>query len=59
MDLSIDAADLDSDGHQDVLSALYYDDKIAWHENMDGDRRFEPQQVITTTIDRPRLIPAP
>ena len=33
---SIHAADLDGDGDEDVLSASYGDDRIAWHENDDA-----------------------
>lgn len=31
---SVHAADLDGDGDTDVLSASWYDGKIAWHENL-------------------------
>ncbi|MDG1491074.1 MAG: VCBS repeat-containing protein, partial [Planctomycetota bacterium] len=31
-------ADLDGDGDADVLSASWYDDKIAWYENLMGQR---------------------
>jgi len=48
---SVFAADLDGDGDDDVLSASYSDDKIAWYENTDGLGTFGPQQVITTTAD--------
>ncbi|MEZ4880766.1 MAG: T9SS type A sorting domain-containing protein [Flavobacteriaceae bacterium] len=41
------AADLDSDGDMDVLSASYLDNKIAWYENTDGLGTFGPQQVLT------------
>jgi len=34
---SVIAADLDRDGDQDVVSAAYLDDTIAWHENVRGD----------------------
>src|SRR5690606_22232669 len=40
-------ADLDNDGDMDVLSASYFDNKIAWYENMDGLGAFGPQQVLT------------
>lgn len=34
------AADLDGDGDQDVLSASFDDDTIAWYENLDGQGSF-------------------
>jgi hypothetical protein len=50
---SVFAADLDSDGDLDVLSASYDDDTIAWYENRLNDginNDFNPtQQVISTT----------
>jgi hypothetical protein len=48
---SVFAADVDGDGDVDVLSASYYDDKIAWYENTDGAGSFGSQQVITTAAD--------
>jgi hypothetical protein len=47
---SVYACDIDGDGDNDVLSASYGDDKIAWYEN-DGDGNFGSQQVITTAAD--------
>jgi len=44
---SVYAIDVDGDGDQDVLSASYQDDKIAWYENTDGNGIFGPQQIIT------------
>ncbi len=38
------AADLDGDGDQDVLSASWFDDKVAWYEN----RLREPQHDFTS-----------
>jgi len=47
---SVYAADLDGDGDQDVLSASYDDDTIAYYENL-GDGSFATQQVITTAAN--------
>ncbi len=47
---SVYAADLDSDGDMDVLSASWGDNKIAWYEN-DGTGGFGNQQVISTSAD--------
>jgi len=35
--LSVYAADVDGDGNNDLLSASFQDDKIAWYENIPGD----------------------
>jgi PKD repeat protein len=51
--ISVDAADLDSDGDLDVLSASFFDDKLAWYENLDGLGRFEAAQIISTQADFP------
>lgn len=48
---SVFASDLDGDGDQDVLSASFDDDKIAWYENLDGTGTFGPQQVISILAD--------
>ena len=52
---SVFAADLDDDGDQDMLSASFDDDKIAWYEN-DGNGGFGPQRVITTSADGARSV---
>ncbi|MFB6272695.1 MAG: FG-GAP-like repeat-containing protein [Salinibacter sp.] len=44
------ASDLDGDGDQDVLSASYGDDKIAWYEN-NGAGVFSTQKVVTANAD--------
>jgi hypothetical protein len=46
---SVYATDIDSDGDMDVLSASYYDDKIAWYES-DGaaDPSFTPRTISTS-----------
>jgi len=48
---SVYTADLDNDGDQDVLSASYADNKLAWYENEDGEGTFGPEQVISTEGD--------
>lgn len=40
------AADLDGDGHDDILSASSGDDTIAWYKNEDGFGNFGVQQTI-------------
>ena len=47
----VHATDIDGDGDMDVLSASYIDDKIAWHENTDGQGSFGSQQIITANTD--------
>ncbi len=44
---SVYACDIDGDGDNDVISASFYDNKIAWYENTDGDGSFATQQIIT------------
>jgi len=46
---SVYAADVDADGDLDVLSAVYWDDMIAWYEN-DGSQGFT-EHAITTSAD--------
>ncbi|MCH1932614.1 VCBS repeat-containing protein, partial [Shewanella sp. A25] len=41
----------DGDGDQDVLSASFEDDRIAWYGNTDGLGSFGFQQTITTAAD--------
>ena len=43
------AADLDGDGDQDVISSSLLDNKIAWYRNLGGGS-FGPQQVISTSV---------
>ena len=44
-------ADLDGDLDMDVVTATNGDDRIAWHENLDGLGNFGPQQIITNSAD--------
>ena len=48
--------DLDGDGDLDVLSASETDDKLAWHENLDGAGSFSAQRVISTAGDGRALL---
>ncbi len=50
---SVSAGDVDGDGDLDVLSASYYDHKLAWYENTDGKGAFGDQRVISTLADGP------
>ncbi|MCD4791066.1 MAG: T9SS type A sorting domain-containing protein [Bacteroidales bacterium] len=54
--LSVYACDLDNDGDNDVLSADYHYDRIAWYENTDGNGTFGPEQIITTSADYPESV---
>jgi len=40
-------ADLNDDGYNDIVSASYNDDKIAWYENTNGLGDFGNQQVVS------------
>jgi len=53
---SVHAADVDGDGHTDILSASEIDDTIAWYEN-DGasDPSFTTHE-ITTSAGRPETV---
>jgi len=44
---SIKNADIDGDGFQDVVSASYLDDKVAWYRNLDGSGNFSTQKIIS------------
>lgn len=54
---SVYTDDLDNDGDPDVLSASYWDDKIAWYENL-GAGHFGPEQLITaqSNTDEARFV---
>ncbi|WP_299122522.1 T9SS type A sorting domain-containing protein [uncultured Winogradskyella sp.] len=53
---SVYAVDIDGDGDIDVVSASEADDKIAWYENTDGLGTFGIQQIISSSINRPRSV---
>ncbi len=45
--LSIRAGDFDGDGDNDLVSASYDDNKIAWYKNENGSGNFGPPQLIS------------
>lgn len=45
------ASDIDGDGDMDVLSASFYDDKVAWYENTDGLGNFSAQKIISSNAN--------
>lgn len=47
---SIYMADLDGDGDNDLISASYLDNKIAWYENTNGNGVFGTQQVLADVL---------
>ncbi len=53
---SVFSIDLDGDGDVDVLSASYFDTKIAWYENTDGEGSFGDQTVISTDVLGPHCV---
>lgn len=48
--------DLDGDDDIDILTAINSEDKIAWHENLDGMGNFSGEQVISTEADFARAV---
>ncbi len=50
------AIDIDNDDDIDVLSASYWDDKIAWYENDGGSPPSWTTRTITTSADSARFV---
>ncbi len=50
--LWVNVADVDGDGDLDVLSASYFDDKIAWYENAGGGGTSWMLHTISPFVDR-------
>ena len=53
---SAKASDIDGDGVLDVVTASYFDGKIAWHKTIQGDDYFSEQFVISEASDNARDI---
>jgi VCBS repeat protein len=54
--LSVSAADVDGDGDLDALSASFWDDKVAWYENVGGGGTSWVLHTISTTADGVRSV---
>ncbi len=50
--IAIFAADLDNDDDLDLISASNYDDKISWHQNIDGFGNFDTEIIITDSFEK-------
>ncbi|HLW31395.1 MAG TPA: T9SS type A sorting domain-containing protein [Aequorivita sp.] len=49
MDIAV--ADIDNDGHLDVIAVSTFDNKIAWFKNTDGFGNFGPINLVPTTLE--------
>jgi hypothetical protein len=56
--MAVCAADVNGDGHMDVLSASGFDDKIAWYENDGAGHPTFVERVISTGADFARAVAA-
>ncbi|MFS4457383.1 FG-GAP-like repeat-containing protein [Maribacter sp. 2304DJ31-5] len=50
-EIQVSSADLDGDGHNDIISASFGDDKIAWFDNTNGAGNFGSQKIISESIN--------
>ncbi len=48
--------DIDGDGDGDAISASYFDNKLAWYENLDGLGNFGRQRIISGDAEGPEFI---
>ena len=51
---SVFAADMDSDGDMDILSASNVDDTVSWHENDGAENPIFTERIITTNLHNAR-----
>lgn len=54
--ISVFAKDMDGDLDLDIISAAYWGDFIAWHENTDGKGNFADPVIISDMVNDPRTI---
>jgi hypothetical protein len=52
--ISVDAADMDSDGYIDLVSTSKNDNKIAWYKNTNGAGNFSDEIIISNTANQPK-----
>ena len=50
------ASDLDGDGDLDAITAQTSQNKVAWHENLDGRGTFSAEQLITLDTENTRSL---
>ena len=55
---SIFVADLDTDGDKDILSESWFGDKVFWYQNINGQKDFGNQQIITDQSESVDIISA-
>jgi hypothetical protein len=52
----VTAADIDGDGDMDVLATDLFNDLVVWYENTNGLGNFGTQQIITSSLDLPKMV---
>ena len=53
---SVFPGDIDGDYDLDLFYSYYYDDKIVWFENLNGQGEFGPQQIVDQNSTGPQSI---
>lgn len=51
--IMVTAADLDSDGDVDVVSASFNDSRVTWYNNTNGEGLFSTGVDVTSDADKP------
>lgn len=54
--IAVRAADIDGDGDNDVIAAIFGDGKISWYENVDGLGNFGAEKVVSNLTPTVRLV---
>src|SRR5690554_594096 len=53
---SLKTADLDGDGDVDILLTSFYENKVIWYENLNGNGNFGPQKIIHADRNEPTSV---